>query len=125
MTSLYAFCVIVIVKYNRVSDSVRDAGSQLAGISPWEAFNEPGKFLFESVRILESELIRVVDHVAMVELGFDAAHGWGEVIAVQCTGALGVYARVLGVGHLGGGVDAGVVREGKLKFGQVRGRGLA
>src|SRR6516162_1547999 len=87
MTSIYAFCIIVKVIYNRVSDPIRNAGSQFAGVSSWEALNQPSEFFPESARLFEGELLCVFGKMAVVELGFDAANGWGEaVVAVVAFG---------------------------------------
>jgi hypothetical protein len=105
MTSIYAFCVIVKIKYNCVPDRIRDAGSQFAWVSSREAFGKRGEFLLVSVGILKGKLFGVRDEFAMIELGFDEVHGRGEaVVAVVAFGVASFRFAATGEATIGSAV---------------------
>jgi hypothetical protein len=46
----------------------------------WISGDSISKLFFEAVRVLEGKFLSALNEMAVVELGFDTAHGWCEAM---------------------------------------------
>jgi len=97
--------IMLVIVFECVSNSIMDPRRQVVDVLVGLEGDSLGELFFIAIGILEGELIRVVDHVAMVELGFDAAHGWGEaVVAVVAIGVASLHVAAMPQAPIGGTV---------------------
>jgi hypothetical protein len=79
--------VMFIVVFECVSNSIVDFRHQAVDALVRLEGDSLGELFFVAIGVLEHEPLSVGDQLAMLELGFDAAHGWGKaMVAVVAFG---------------------------------------
>jgi hypothetical protein len=97
--------VMFIVVFECVSNSIMDFRHQVVDALVRLEGDSLGELFFVAIGVLEHEPLSVGDQLAMLELSFDATHGWGEaMIAVVAFGVASFRFAAVGETSIGGAV---------------------
>src|SRR5262249_3258332 len=97
--------IIFIIVFECVSDSIMDSRREVVDALLRLKGDSLGELFFVAIGVLEGELLSVGDQAAMVELGFDTAHGGGEaVVAVVAIGVASFRFAATGQAPIGGAI---------------------
>jgi hypothetical protein len=84
---VYPLSIVFVVVFKGVSDSIMDSRRQVVHALVGLKGDPLGELFLVAIGVLECELLSFGDQGAMVELGFDATHGWGKsLVAVVAFG---------------------------------------